>query len=173
MRTASVAKILLSLLMLINCAFAAEQAILRIDGDKKVAPSRDFTKVYVATNESGDIKKLTIKSFNLNGHEQNKHEFEATESNLENGLVLKQEDKYEVVVLSSDNFSSIAGGTLKIDYLVSAVSDKRSNLELELVRNDQDDWEVISSKGNLVAKLYLEANTIFGKLVGIDKISIK
>jgi len=97
-------------------------------------------------------------------------------SNLSTGTVLFQNSGKNVVTLSGTNFSSTSGGPLVLTYLHDAISNDFEVFNLGLSRNGQN-WSAYTTDENGIphefTSMFLSANTLFGKVIGIDNITVK
>ncbi|GAB4409045.1 MAG: hypothetical protein OHK0056_10680 [Bacteriovoracaceae bacterium] len=89
-------------------------------------------------------------------------------SNLNQGVILKEEQGYKVIVLKSGDFEHDRGGSMDVDYLKNGIVGSRGKMNLE-VQFDGKDW-VVFSNGSKVKNLKFYPNKVFGKVVGISKI---
>jgi hypothetical protein len=101
-----------------------------------------------------DIKKRFWKRYNL--------------TDLPNGVALRVESGYEVLVLKSQDFENDRGGNFKLNYLVSALSGARKNLPLKF-DFDGTSWKVFN-RGSQVKKLDFNVKKFFGRNVGIASV---
>lgn len=97
-------------------------------------------------------------------------------SNLPTGIVLAQLSGKNVAVLSSPNFSSVNGGSLKLRYLNNGLQDTYKNFDFALARQGQN-WNAYIIGANGVpqnfTRMYLIAKKLLGNVIGIDRITVK
>jgi hypothetical protein len=89
-------------------------------------------------------------------------------SNLKDGVVLKQEGKHRVIVLSSHDFDKSRGGHFKMNYLSNGITGSRDEMEIEV---DYDDGWKVFLEGEKIRGLRFEGRSVFGKVVGIKRVT--
>ena len=96
-----------------------------------------------------------------------------TLANLKDGFVLYQASGKNVATLSSANFNMATGGTLTITYLQDGVNGKYQTFTCEMIRQGQN-WKMLTADSGgdqkVFTTLYLKANKLFGKVIGIKSI---
>ena len=97
-------------------------------------------------------------------------------SNLSTGIVLYQSSGENVVVLSSKTFDAAKGGPLVLTYLHDGISDTYQTFNFALGRTGQSWTPYITNTHGVPQSfltMYLTANKVFGKVIGIDTISVQ
>lgn len=92
-------------------------------------------------------------------------------SKVARGIVLKQVDDYEVVVIKSDDFEVDRGGHLKLEFLSNGITGSRNDKDLE-IEFDGRDWKLYH-EGRQVNSFHFKGHKILGKLVGIKDVTIR
>lgn len=97
-------------------------------------------------------------------------------SDLATGIVLYKSGSTDVVVLSSTSFNSKIGGPLVLTYLQNGVSNIYRKFDFALGRQGQS-WSPYVEDSNGIPKsfltMFLKAKKLFGKLIGIDNITVQ
>lgn len=101
-----------------------------------------------------DLKKKSWKTYNL--------------TDLPNGVPLRIESGYEILILKSSDFENDRGGHFQLNYLTNALSGNRKNLPLEF-DFDGTSWKVFH-RGATVKRLDFMVNRIFGRNIGIETV---
>lgn len=91
-------------------------------------------------------------------------------SKINHGMVLKEEGKYKVVVLRSDDFEIDRGGHFVVDTLSSGITGARKEKEFSL-DFDGHAWNVFH-QGERVKSISLTGRKVLGKIVGIKEVII-
>lgn len=96
--------------------------------------------------------------------------------NLSTGIVLFQSNGLNVATLTSKSFDTNLGGPLTLTYLNDGISGVYKNFLFEVTRQGQT-WRATAKDANGISQpfttMFLTAKKIFGKVVGIDRISVK
>ena len=140
-------------------------------------------------SKAGDIKILTLKNVdrnvnfelfikgdeNLNAvglrlydHEDKKWE-DYDVSKLPRGVVVKQEGSHKVIVLQSRNFEKDRGGHFKIEFLQNGITGSKGRIALDF-EFDGREW-IVYYQGSKGERLDFNLNKVFGKVIGISKIT--
>ncbi len=97
-------------------------------------------------------------------------------TDLPKGISLYQLNGQDVATLSSKTFSAINGGALTLTYLHNGVQGTYQQFNFALSRQGQA-WNsyVIDANGipRNFTTMYLTAKKLFGKIIGIERISVK
>jgi len=117
--------------------------VLKVDDQQKAQGLRLY-----------DLKKKSWKTYNL--------------SDLPNGVPLRIESGYEVLILKSQDFEDDRGGHFQLNYLVNALSGNRKNMPLKF-DFDGNSWKVFHN-GGPVKRLDFMVNRIFGRNIGIETV---
>lgn len=89
-------------------------------------------------------------------------------SNLNAGVVLKEQSGHKVIILKSSDFEHDRGGEMDVDYLKNGIVGSRATMNLE-VQFDGKKWGVLNN-GSTIKNLKFYPNKVFGKVVGISKV---
>jgi hypothetical protein len=95
---------------------------------------------------------------------------------LPTGIVLFKMSGKNVATLSSKNFNPEQGGPLTLTYLHNGLQDSYQNFNFALARQGQN-WDAYVTESNGIPRnfisMFLKAYKLFGKVVGIDRITVK
>jgi hypothetical protein len=97
-------------------------------------------------------------------------------SDLPKGIVIYQSGGKDVITLSSLNFNVKTGGALILTYLQNGVSDVYQNFDFSIGRQGQNWTPYISDTNGIpqsFVSMYLKAKKLFGKVIGIDSITVQ
>lgn len=122
-------------------------------------------KLWLVTTEDG-----TTKSLKLTTNDGSAPELYAP-SQVSRGIILKQVDEYEVVVIRSDDFEVDRGGHLALEFLSNGITGSRDGKELE-IEFDGRDWKLFH-EGVQVSSFHFKGRKFLGKLVGIKDVIIR
>jgi len=93
-------------------------------------------------------------------------------SEFNQNMVLKEVKKgrktYQAVILKGSNFQQYARTFFSLSYLTNGLTGNRDEVQLTLDYTGNS-WGLYLD-GEKIRKMYFKKNTIFGKLVGVDKI---
>jgi len=97
-------------------------------------------------------------------------------ANLSQGITLYQTEGENVVVLSSKTFDATSGGPLTLTYLHDGISDIYKTFDFALGRSGQNWTPYVANQNGIPQSfitMYLTAKKVFGKVIGIDTITVK
>ncbi len=95
---------------------------------------------------------------------------------LSKGIVLYQAAGLDAATLSAQNFDKNTGGALTMKYLYSGLNSTYQNFDFLLGRQGSD-WRasVLDQNGipQPFTQMYLKGNRLFGKVIGIQSVSVE
>ena len=148
------------------------------------SPTLADTKLplFVATSDAftGNLElDLTVDvNTNVTGltYTENGKETPVSPTQLASGIVLYQTSGKDVAVLSGQNFSVTTGGPLTLKYLYDGLSGTYQNFDFALSRQSQS-WNANVTDSNGIPQnfttMYLTANKLLGKIIGIESITVR
>lgn len=95
-------------------------------------------------------------------------------SGLPNGIVLYTTQGKNVVTITSTNFDPTQGGVVDVTYLQNGVTGNYESITVDIERTGTT-WQMLTDDQtgrNLVTHGYMKANKLFGKVIGIDSITL-
>ncbi len=100
---------------------------------------------------------------------------EFTVPQLAGGAVLHRAEGMDVLKLVAPNFDAYAGGAIDMVYLSNGITKSFGTFKMELLRNGTE-WKLyVNGQGGRVpfTTMFMKANKFFGKVIGIDSVSVK
>lgn len=158
MKTNLIAAILLTFIMGLASAHAEKSKILVVTNDQ----DNSYYDLYLELDEEQNANGLTM----YDRGEKKWTEFQVKD--LSKGVDLKEEGKYKVIVLKSDDFEKDRGGHFQVDYLSSGITGNRNELALT-IDFDGTSWKAYH-KGTEIKQLNFKVRKVFGKTVGIKEV---
>lgn len=130
---------------------------------------RDVVHIILETDERNELTYLHTDTY-IDGvfSTRNTHSFDR----VNNGFVILKKDKYNVVTLYSDDFASYAGGTIRMKYMTSGLSNSYSSKYFNITQTE-DSWQITDSSSKRVKGFFFQAKKIWGKIIGIKNIIYK
>ena len=128
------------------------------------ADDRSF-KLYVVTDENDNAKEIVLRTIGKNEEKR----FDV--KNLKQGLVMIVKSGFDIVKLQSSDFEVDRGGHIKMDYLYDGRGGGKRRLKEFEGALDPNGWHMYS-EGVQVKKLYLAANKILWKVIGIKGVQV-
>jgi hypothetical protein len=86
------------------------------------------------------------------------------------GIILLKKDKTIVVKISSDNFSTDAGGVMVLDTLYSGISGERRQYEIDLSKTNTS-WALSNNKIDFTNMKFIAKRSKLLGVIGIDRIN--
>jgi hypothetical protein len=162
-------QILLALLALSICAnaFAGEIQLFRITsnifaGEKNVSISVD--------------QNNAITEFSYTPQSRIPHRFSIAEAAAPAGVVLDREKGHDAVTLNETGFTANQGGAITLTYLRNGLTGATDTFVFE-VRPVGSTWQsqITKEDGSIqkFKEMWLEKNSILGRLLGIKSISVE
>lgn len=103
-------------------------------------------------------KPRTVRKFDLN--------------RITEGIVLEEQKGYKVVILKGEDVDFERGGNLKVEFLVNAISSKKSSKDFK-IQKEKDDWKLYH-RGLAIDMIRIVGNKVpFVGVVGVKEIQIK
>jgi hypothetical protein len=96
-------------------------------------------------------------------------------SQLASGVVLMNYQDHDVVLIKSTDFDPAHGGHLEVSYLNNGITGHYDSIDVDLERNGNQ-WQILSDgQGGhaVVTQAYFKAKKFFGKVIGIESITLK
>lgn len=138
---------------------------------------------YITNQEDGDVINLLLITDSHQDathlkmiHKHSNGKVYATNlysaKKVSNGVVIYKKKGRDIVKLKSRNFSAHQGGDVSLDYLVSGISGRRSNLSLDLSR-DGDAWSLKVNRSPIKKMHFVSNKKAFIGTIGIKRIDTK
>ncbi len=161
MKTNLIAAILFTFILGLASANAAKSKILIVTNDK----DNSYYDLFLELDADQNAKGLSM-------YDRDKDEWVQFEvRDLSNGVDLKKEGHYQVIILKSNDFEHDRGGHFLIDYLSNGITGKREDLEIT-IDFDGTSWKAYH-RGVEIKQLDFKVKKVFGKTVGIDRVEIQ
>ena len=122
-------------------------------------------QLWIVTEADGSAKQLKITT--NDGDAPSVY----NASLIKKGVVIKKVDKYDVVVIKSDDFEVDRGGHFKMEFLSNGITGSKNHKELA-IEFDGASWKLYH-EGELATRFIFKGRKIFGKLVGISNVEIR
>ncbi|MCP4914851.1 MAG: hypothetical protein GY909_17160 [Oligoflexia bacterium] len=152
---------LLGIQLLVTQAYAAQTKIFAVTNN-------DDNKVYDLYLETDDDDQAV----GLKMYDRALKEWEAFNiNNINKGAILKQSGDHKVIILRSNDFEKDRGGHFTVDYLSNGITGSRKDMEIS-VDFDGTTWAAFYN-GDKISMLDFRVKTVFGKTVGIKKVTVK
>jgi hypothetical protein len=95
-------------------------------------------------------------------------------TNFAQGIVLYSTSGKNVLTITSTNFDPAQGGVVDVNYLENGVTGNYQNLTVDIEKNGTT-WQMLTDDQtgrNVVTQGYFKANKLFGKVIGIESITL-
>jgi hypothetical protein len=95
-------------------------------------------------------------------------------TNFAQGIVLYTTSGKNVVTITSTNFDPAQGGVVDVSYLENGVTGNYQNITVDIERTGTS-WQMLTDDQtgrNVVTQGYFKANKLFGKVIGIESITL-
>jgi hypothetical protein len=99
---------------------------------------------------------------------------DSTLTNFTQGIVLYSTSGKNVVTITSTNFDPAQGGVVDVSYLENVVTGNYQNITVDIERTGTT-WQMLTDDQtgrNVVTQGYFKANKLFGKVIGIESITL-
>lgn len=152
--------------LVFSCAvFSKDIDLVEITSDTDMLPSY----MYVVLDKGGDIAQFGKKDLDAKGNVMSRQEFSISLGS--DGVVLKQINGRDIVVMRGHNVGPVYGGGLELDYLYNGITGSRKSFDMELAREDNK-WEVLV-EGKKVSHLHFKVHRKrFIGVIGVRKVQI-
>ncbi|MBT3983653.1 MAG: hypothetical protein HOE90_20020 [Bacteriovoracaceae bacterium] len=133
----------------------------------------NYSKMHLKLDGKSDVKSFfrdVYKSEEKSGSPRYAKSVNYLIAKLKKGIVLKVQKETVVVSMSSDNFAAHNGGTITLKYLKSYLSKSYGSVTFTVDRLG-DSWVAKDDDGNTFTKINMKAKKIFGKVIGIKKVT--
>tara|TARA_Y100000031_G_C8164519_1_gene358663 strand:- start:334 stop:831 length:498 start_codon:yes stop_codon:yes gene_type:complete len=131
-----------------------------IEGDSKVV------SLSLNLDAEHDVVGMTVES---NDPAQSTQTKDYQEHQIYSGIVLYHQSNRDIVVLSSENFSSQQGGDIELTYLYNGITGRRYSIMINLFR-DGDTWKVSQNGVNFTRVHFNKNRKRFIGVVGVRSI---
>jgi len=141
----------------------SEAAVLRISSDA----AEGYSDLKLVLDSEAHI--LALRLYSKSG---NMSEFQL--SQLQAGAVLLHQSGYDIAKIVSSNFSSNSGGSIDLVYLSNGIFNSYERFSMELVKNAEHWVLQVNESGRRreFSNMFMKGRTVFGKLVGIEKVEV-
>lgn len=95
-------------------------------------------------------------------------------SGFAQGIVLYTTQGKNVVTITSTNFDPTQGGVVDVSYLENGISGTYDNMTVDIEKSGTT-WQMLTDDQtgrNVVTQGYFKANKLFGKVIGIESITL-
>lgn len=158
--------LIMALLVMVSFNLHAEMlklATITSEADKNV------TDFYLITNNENQIDSLRYVTILPNGGIEEDVQV-PSDVVMRDGVVIEERSGYDVVRLEVENFNVKTGGTIRMNYLFSALTGARSVKKIKLEKKDEV-FGLFDFQNNRINQMYVKANwsRIFG-IIGVSDI---
>lgn len=143
--------------------FSQEEQLLHVTSDAMPG----YTDIHLELDSSANI--VGMRRSTDNGDMQ-----EFSLSQLASGAVLLNQSGYDVVKIVTENLDPHSGGVVRMVYLSNAITSSYENYDMDLVpQGSQWSLEVNDQSGHhSISNMFLKGRTLFGKVIGIESVSV-
>jgi hypothetical protein len=117
----------------------------------------------------------TILSFHKNIIDKNgdlKEKMDFDINDFADGFVVDSKGKKPTVILKSDNFTPMTGGSVVIKFLSNGLKTKYKFLETILLKSASGEWMLTTLDGEKIINLYFKKKKKVGVTIGVKEIII-
>ncbi len=150
------------------CLFLAGLTTIHAEELVKILPMKNASRnvyfdLYIEVSDNKEAVGLKM-------YDHEDHIWETFNiTSLASGVPVKKEGRYNVIILKSGDFEQDRGGHFVIDFMRSGITGSRGKIDIEF-DFDGSEWHVYH-RGSKVERLDFHLNSIFGKVVGIKKVT--
>lgn len=157
--------VILSMVALIPArGFSLETTLSVTDNDE----NSEIYSLVVVVDDKTQILKTLYKDTFINSKRAKRQMLNPLDMKTSAGMIIEEQDNYNVINLKSDNFSYDQGGKITIDILYNGITGERKSADVNLAR-DKTGWKLFR-KNIPVSKFHVKVNRVMGSTVGIKTI---